>query len=786
MRFIWRLVLGAWGFCGWAAAEGPYIVHVSDTAPDYTMAICGGGFDPAAVQVVVHVPGTVVKQRDELPKRVADLARQYDGKPTPAPAEPPKTQTHVIKPLHVTPRTVFAKLPPAHPYPPGYVAIVWLKDGGRLSNPFVVNQPRAWFLLKPTSRPGELNRLGGANLVGDRYVPRYVFLRLKGGPPVQLPQVARHHEDGVSENFCIQFRVPPDLAPGDYEVFAHSNSGNEYGFTQPLPLKVTTEPSFPEKLYVATEHGVKGDSFTDNHDALQQVIDRAGEDGGGIVFLPPGAYRVDDTLQMRAHVILRGAGRDCTTLFFGGAPHQKKRFYWFISAREVHHTGIEDVTIRLSPPMTLAVSYYDRGQPSYDTHLLRCRFVDGSVAVNYNIRMEIGHCLFEGGRFHAHTLRQAWIHDNDLTVGRLQGNAFVLWGAENCTLEHNRVHGSNRGFVWQIHGLLGHYHNLIDANVVESARFGGNAGETYLFEGAGFQWFGKPDEVRPDGFTARGVGWKPDALKNSFAVVTHGRGLGQYVRIAANTDSQVTLVEPWRVRPTGDVRVSVLRGVVENAITNNRHVDCDNSMMFYGAGILNNRICRNRAENTLGISVWSMGEAEKGVLAPDYFNVFDGNVLEDGGSFWLTRLGDIKQGVGVRNLNNVFRDHFVADVRRKRENQYTNVWEQTKHGMYRPIQSAFWLDIGRSYESDRTQTPIWLDTLIERNYITRCDWGIELRKIAGGALLHANTFFDVKLPIIDQGAGNVAIGNRIEQPVFENPPPWAELDRATESKERAK
>jgi hypothetical protein len=250
-----------------------------------------------------------------------------------------------------------------------------------------------------------------------------------------------------------------------------------------------------------------------------------------------------------------------------------------------------------------------------------------------------------------------------------------------------------------VHGKFGHYHNFIDANVVEDNRLGGNAGETYLFEGAGFCWFGAPTEIASDAFRVKDAAWEANSLKDAFAVVTAGRGLGQYRRIASNKTTEVRLSVPWRVIPAGDVRMTIMRGVVENAICNNRHVDCDNSMMFYGCGMLNNRILRNRSENTLGISVWSRGETENNVLVPDYYNIFDANVLEDQGAFWLTRLGDLKQEVGVRSLNNVLRNNFLADVRRKRENQYGNVWEETRHGSYRPVASAIWMDIGRSYEA---------------------------------------------------------------------------------------
>jgi len=61
-----------------ADPDGPYIVHVSDARPGYTMIVSGGGFDPKTVQVVIHIPGTLVSQREELPKIVAELANTYD------------------------------------------------------------------------------------------------------------------------------------------------------------------------------------------------------------------------------------------------------------------------------------------------------------------------------------------------------------------------------------------------------------------------------------------------------------------------------------------------------------------------------------------------------------------------------------------------------------------------------------------------------------------------------------------------------------------------------------
>jgi len=63
-------------------------------------------------------------------------------------------------------------------------------------------------------------------------------------------------------------------------------------------------------LYVATDapYGVKAnDNRVDNTQALQAVLDRAGADGGGVVYLPPGKYRLLGHISIPEGVELKGA-----------------------------------------------------------------------------------------------------------------------------------------------------------------------------------------------------------------------------------------------------------------------------------------------------------------------------------------------------------------------------------------------------------------------------------------------------------------------------------------------
>jgi hypothetical protein len=59
-------------------------------------------------------------------------------------------------------------------------------------------------------------------------------------------------------------------------------------------------------LFLATDYGVTGDGDTDDTAAIQKALNAAGTNGGGLVYLAGGTYKLTDTLTVPSGVELRG------------------------------------------------------------------------------------------------------------------------------------------------------------------------------------------------------------------------------------------------------------------------------------------------------------------------------------------------------------------------------------------------------------------------------------------------------------------------------------------------
>ncbi|MEU8222410.1 glycosyl hydrolase family 28-related protein [Kribbella sp. NPDC048915] len=111
-----------------------------------------------------------------------------------------------------------------------------------------------------------------------------------------------HVDGGIVNNSRGYVKITGTEVVGQQSGIIHHMSGQAPTYThEPLPKPV-------QKLYVVdAPHGIGYLPAADATRAVQKVLDRAGRDGGGIVYLPAGWYRISTHLSVPAKVELRGA-----------------------------------------------------------------------------------------------------------------------------------------------------------------------------------------------------------------------------------------------------------------------------------------------------------------------------------------------------------------------------------------------------------------------------------------------------------------------------------------------
>jgi len=95
---------------------------------------------------------------------------------------------------------------------------------------------------------------------------------------------------------------------GDDEYFDHEIHLNENWEKIDNAHTAHLAETVTEIINVKTTYGAKGDGITDDITAIQNSVDDVYSKGGGIVFIPPGIYRISDTInhKSKVHVLAYG------------------------------------------------------------------------------------------------------------------------------------------------------------------------------------------------------------------------------------------------------------------------------------------------------------------------------------------------------------------------------------------------------------------------------------------------------------------------------------------------
>lgn len=658
------------------AANPPEISRVSPFTNNETIQIFGENLKDCEVYAWQPPTGNNTSKAS-----VASSAQQLPAISALA-AEPPKGS----KKLTVVSSTYQAAFADASTV--SGVSVIWVKNNGVYSKPWLANLPEIWSQSVTEAIAGERVQLYGQNLYDRNLSGKQIpTVYLKNTETNQIYKatwgLANDQEMPNQNEHKFEFILPPDTPAGQYDLWVHNGTGDVYGWSNKASIKIldkydligyqlmewnrtgvqTGNQEIDEKdIYRRTIDAPKDGDLIDSTKTIQTVIDQVYRHGGGVVQLAPGSFGITHTLELKPGVILRGSGKDATTITV--AYGQKMDEYWPSIIPASRAAGAKGWAADYEPYLKgngTPMIWVQKTAGMEDLQLIGGNGVgslilvataDGTTAekVFFNhIKADYNgqSALLANGSWTAQyqgiivlsQTKQFTIWQSDIVAPnalnmlpskheyvRLIGNTFEVSPAQGSIntfvgssynsmfVENNFINGK-RSFMSQ----MGYSGNWIFQNRSTGVGRGINGQEEFMSEYGSMSWYGQAAAIDSDSITVPAV---TDAfpikygsggnIKDNFndmqlfIYVAEGRGLGQYRRVIAFEGGEFKLDEPWSVTPDTSTKFALLTASVHNMWVNNTTSEGDGISQFvYGAGI-DNIIAGHEMLDNGGISMWAL------------------------------------------------------------------------------------------------------------------------------------------------------------------------------------
>ena len=783
-------------------AAPPEIAFVTEPACNgETVVITGENFQPGKTVVKAACLGAYDAKQPQDPLSLADAIGH-------AP-EPPAVPTADARDCRVVGagegflQVEFRNLPQPWIRAP-YVSAVWVGDGTAWSKPYLVNRPQAQWLYPQTQAPGEPVRIFGRTFAWGENLPSALAAVRRTGTRELIPLrvAAQHNEDGHTERWSLCAWLPPDLAAGNYELFVHGRHGGAFGWSDPLALTVAAKPA-ARRVVNARDAGAKGDGVTDDTAALESACKQAA--GGGTLLLPAGTYALSRTLEIPDDLVIQGAGMRQTLLANLQTPSAEARTLSEVrtdfTGRDLAHGmrkfALRDLTLRFMPANGSALCVGKDPQWSEDVSLYRVRLEtqqDFGLAKDHPYcarpldivkvrRLAMVRCetYGPGGCSCERKVEDSLFSQNVFQTDRTwRGCGFKFWGAEHVIFEDNRLAGDTRGLVMQTHFGV-NYQNFIAGNTVERTVLGGNAGETYLVEGAGYLYESRVTSageswLKTDRWPrVRGAEAAAADCVGRFAVIARGRGLGQWRRIAACDPAahELRFERPWRVVPDAASVVVVMNGLIDTVFVNNQEIDCGKGLYLYGAGAVNCVVDRHLCDRTMGVTLMTHDDRQEALpearsTAPDFFNLIRDCRVHEGGGLFCSAGGrlplEAEHDAPQANFANRFIENEIQSVVPYSGTQYGanwmwgGGWDNVTAGI-----SIVPMDLGVRPGGGTNGPTRMVGNVFLNNEIAGSRIGVGISRRASNTLLQHTCLYDVAVPLVDCGEGTFNDDTRVRK-----------------------
>ena len=477
---------------------------------------------------------------------------------------------------------------------------VWVDDQGQRSERVYVNRAVGMHLNTPEITPGGTVRIFGRNLQVVSGAARVRFVDQTGhdgGWGTVDPQ--------QSDAYTLALTAPGTLQPGTaYTLLISNGYGGDAGETAMEQAVVAIAPGpdyfglgvgwgakfdfYPNVYNVKTDDRLPrkavGDGLTDDQPAIQDAIDRAGADGGGIVYLPAGTYALHltgtDGLTLRSRVVVQGAGRDLTSVTFGtGMTDFHTGIVWPSATKQ---SGLADLSLRnVDTTGRWASNLTGQGTELFLQRIrfelnrgdgLRLADSDKVVVANSTFKQGVSSQFEYRGPVHFVACSNLIISDNVFTYAV---DGLNLNFAQNALFTRNIVNrDGNARYPADVinHVVIANFaHNIAitqnQLRLINPPAQNKNDGEAIIAEGGGpnriDEEAGQVSRATPTTLQDDTKNWGPNRLHPVVAIV-HGPGMGQWRQVNTRQGNTLTLERPWAVLPTSASRYALFNWGAKN------------------------------------------------------------------------------------------------------------------------------------------------------------------------------------------------------------------------------
>lgn len=562
-----------------------------------------------------------------------------------------------LKTVSVSDRNISALMPDN--IKQGDLIAVWVKNGKQLSKPVFLNRARAVTVEYDEIMPHQTFRIFGRNLAVAGHSPEVYFIAGKNRMPAKVVRATA---------YIMELTAPANIQENTkYRININNGSGGKWGETiadeiingrsaaaDPFKLAVAwgTEFTFASNIYnVKTDQRLtlkaKGDGETDDRKALQQAIDLANKQGGGVIYLPAGKYKLDipsgSGLIMRSNIVLKGDGQDKTFIQYGFGtpppyPDPIGKDGWSNETTEgvailwplgTTLTGLYNLTVDnvntsgkwRHSMKTMRPKVAQPGAAGSKFFAADCRFnlaVAWGLSWGYVDRFVIRDCYFDSKA----TITWPWLwHCNGSTNFSVRNNTvryaagrFGFNESYNGFIENNHItrlgdlqnpKGETGGFnIDYARDIVIRNNSMkVEGRAIESH----NQGETILSQGGNplQQTAGIATSATSTTLTDANAKW--DSLRtvnlssSDVLAIVDGKGAGQWRRILKNNPNTISIDRAWDVIPDKTSHYVVTCWSAEDWLVMDNVLEDNNRGIWFYCGNTDVAIIGNKLTNSEGI-----------------------------------------------------------------------------------------------------------------------------------------------------------------------------------------